>query len=272
MVPTGTLSTAEGILRNPDAVSVPALELYRLLQRLSQRTGTACVRLLATLARMHGRCERATRYALAELVKAGWLERTHTRSGGKSLLFLRPLVRVAARGRGRFGRIAAAAPAPSSARPVAGRIAGCPASRLQDAPSSPYEETPAGKGDDKSATSQAKPSPVTDAGVVVPPSLEPDPSVRRRAEAAARAYAEKHPVRSWPALLRVAIRDRWEPPAAVATEARVGPHRLVTAPPDYALRSKEARQAVSAPQPGAEGAGSGQEALRAALSALRGRA
>lgn len=270
-MPTSTLSTAEGILRNPDAVSVPALELYRLLQRLSQRTGTACVRLLATLARMHGRCERATRYALAELVKAGWLERTHTRSGGRSLLFLRPLVRVASRSRGRFGRVAPAAPAPSSARPVAGKIAGCSGGELQDAPSSPYEELPQGTETTTTPVSQAKPSPVTGAGVAVGHS-EVDQTIRKRAEAAARAYADRHPVRSWPALLRVAIRDRWEPPAAVATEVRVGPHRLVTAPKDYALRAKDPRQAVSTPQPGAEGAGGGREAFLAALAALRGRA
>ena len=223
MVPTQALSPTQAIDCNPDAVSAPALELFRLVERLSRRSGFACVRLLANLARMHGRCERATRYALAELLEAGWIQREHTRAKGRSLLTLRPLVKVAGRVRGVFS--------PSR---IAGRVAGCSGEELQDAPPSPLKKTPVGTGDDNTAS-----GPV----VVCDP---PDPGILAQAQAAVKAYAERHPVRSRGALLAAAIKGRWQPPAPVSehpSDRNERAVRLVTAPPGWQLGASRAGNA-----------------------------
>ena len=119
------------------AVSPQALALFRLLERLSRRSGYACVKLLETLAAMFERSLRATRYALAELLAVGWIARTQTRKSGVSKLFFRPLVRVAGCSRGLF-----------SCQPVAGCFAGYSPSKLQVTPSAPIKTAPVGKGDD----------------------------------------------------------------------------------------------------------------------------
>lgn len=270
MVPTGTLSTAEGILRNPDAQTLdfdPArvrnagrlLDLFGYLAALPSAHAVGYVfPSNAHLARRCGVSVRTIERWISRLAEIGavaldFVDGIERRV--RILMSARRLRETLLRGVGAKARLARSSVG-GSVGPV---VRGLPIESRQTE-------------DD-------------DGPPVVVQTPEPDPAVRRLAEAAARAYADRHPVRSWPALLRVAIRDRWEPPAAVATEARVGPHRLVTAPKDYALRSKEARQAVSAPQPGAEGAGSGpdgpkahmgsaggREAFLAAVKALRGRA
>ena len=134
------------------SVSVQALTLFRLLERLSRRTGYACVKLLETLAGMLEKSVRAVRYALAELLATGWLDRTQTRKGGKSRLFFRPLVRVAARSRGPF-----------LGDPVAVCFAGYSPSKLQDAPSTHSKTAPVGTRDDnkqRGAGESPEPCPV----------------------------------------------------------------------------------------------------------------
>ena len=60
-------------------VSPQALILFQLITRLSQKIGFACVNALKTLAGMFKHKDRATRYVLAELIAAGWIQRKHTR-------------------------------------------------------------------------------------------------------------------------------------------------------------------------------------------------
>ncbi len=123
------------------AVSPQALTLFRLLERLARRTGYACVKLLETLAGMLERSVRAVRYALAELIAAGWVKRQQTRKGGVSKLFFWPLVRLAGRSRGLF-----------SAPPVAGSLAGYSPGSLPVARSSPIMSGPIGTGVDNTAS------------------------------------------------------------------------------------------------------------------------
>lgn len=132
--PPVTLPVKESLPLVKDSVVSPqALALFRLLERLSRRTGYACVKLLETLAAMLEKSVRAVRYALAELLAAGWIGRKQSRRGGVSKLFFWPLVRVATRSRGLF-----------SGRPVAGCVAGYSPSKLQVTPSAPYKKSPVG--------------------------------------------------------------------------------------------------------------------------------
>ncbi|MBB6054102.1 hypothetical protein [Armatimonas rosea] len=118
-------------------MSPQALALFRLLERLSKRTGYACVKLLETLAAMLEKSVRAVRYALAELIAAGWIQRQQTRRGGVSKLFFWPLVRVAKRSRGLF-----------SEPPVAGCSAVSSPVALQVTPSTPIKKSPVGTEND----------------------------------------------------------------------------------------------------------------------------
>lgn len=118
-------------------VTPQAIALFRLLERLSRRAGYACVKLLETLAGMLEKSVRAVRYALAELIAAGWIKRQQTRKGGVSKLFFWPLVRVAGRSRGLF-----------LAPPIAGCSAACSPVVLQDTPSTPIKKSPIGTEDD----------------------------------------------------------------------------------------------------------------------------
>ena len=68
------------LVKDP-AITPQALALFRLLERLARRTGYACVKLLETLAGMLEKSVRAVRYALAELIGAGWIRRQQTRKG-----------------------------------------------------------------------------------------------------------------------------------------------------------------------------------------------
>lgn len=143
--PPVTLPVKESLpLVKDSTVSPQALALFRLLDRLSRRTGYACVKLLETLAAMLEKSVRAVRYALAELLAAGWIGRKQSRRGGVSKLFFWPLVRVATRSRGLFGAHAPSAGRSISGRPVAGCVAGYSPSKLQVTPSAPYKTSPVG--------------------------------------------------------------------------------------------------------------------------------
>lgn len=126
-------------LAREGAVSPLALALYRKIVSLSRRVGYACVKLLETLAGMLGKSVRSTRYALAELVAAGWIGRSQTRAGGVSKLFFWPCVRVAGRSRGLF-----------SGRQLAACSAVYSPQSLPFTPSVSYKKAPVGKRDDNS--------------------------------------------------------------------------------------------------------------------------
>lgn len=141
-------ATIQRTLVKDSAVSAQALALFRLIERLSRRTGYACVKLMDTLAAMLEKSVRACRYALAELITAGWVEKQQTRKGGAKLFFF-PLVRVAGRSRGLF-----------LVPPIAGNIAGKSTPSLQDTPSAPYKKTPVGTKDDNTTQLQPEALPV----------------------------------------------------------------------------------------------------------------
>jgi hypothetical protein len=122
-------------------VTPQALALFRLLERLARRTGYACVKLLETLAGMLEKSVRSVRYALAELIAAGWVKRQQTRKGGVSKLFFWPLVRVTGRSRGLFS----APPASLVAAPVAVCVAAYSPVALQVTSSAPIKTAPVGK-------------------------------------------------------------------------------------------------------------------------------
>ncbi|WP_395089405.1 hypothetical protein [Armatimonas sp.] len=115
-------------------MSPQALALFRLLERLSRRSGYACVKLLETLATMFKRSLSTTRARLAELLAVGWIARTQTRKGGKSKLFFKPLVRVAGRSRGLF-----------LALPSGGCSGGYSPQKLAVTPSTHSKTAPVGK-------------------------------------------------------------------------------------------------------------------------------
>jgi hypothetical protein len=229
-------------------VSPQALDMFRLIQRLSRRAGYACVNFLETLAEMFKRSLRATRYALAELIAAGWIERTQTRKGGKSKLFFRPLVSVAGRARGLF-----------SARPVAGCVAGYSPSKLQVTPSTPIKKTPVGKEDNNTARSTGdSPEPCPDKGtnlhvaVSILKEICSDSEALELAREASRqkltedqvkrviaAYrGQLKNIRSKGAWLREALRRGFAPAAPTSdhpSENNERPVRVIAAPPGWEL-------------------------------------
>jgi len=217
------------LVKDP-AITPQALALFRLLERLARRTGYACVKLLETLAGMLEKSVRAVRYALAELIGAGWIRRQQTRKGGVSKLFFWPMVRVAGRSRGLF-----------SAPPVAGCSAASSPVVLQVTPSAPIKKTPVGKEDDNrqqatiGSTPESKPSPDEDTKLAVAVSLLKTGVSEGEALELARE-AEKHKlteeqvkrviaayrtqaarVRNRGAWLREALRRGFAPPAPAAT-------------------------------------------------------
>ena len=227
-------------LAKDSAVSPQALALFRLIERLSRRTGYACVKLLATLAAMLEKSVRACRYALAELIAAGWVERRLTRKGG-SKLFFRPLVRVASRSRGLF-----------LAPRFAGCVAGCSPSSLQGAPSTPIRNTPVGKETTTQRATSTKPSASNEAAskveaLPVAVSLLKEVCSQSEAQELAReAVAQKltpeqikrvlaayqsqaSNIRNRGAWLREALRRGFSPPASVhaSDQAAVPVHRPV---------------------------------------------
>jgi hypothetical protein len=217
--PPVTLPVKESLpLVKDSAVSPQALALFRLLERLSRRTGYACVKLLETLAAMLEKSVRAVRYALAELIAAGWIGRKQSRRGGVSKLFFWPLVRLAPRSRGLF-----------SGRPVAGCVAGYSPSKLQVTPSTPYKTSPVGtKTTTDTVASTGKPAealPVVVSSlreVVSEPEalelareaakLEKSPEQVRRAVQALQAQAAR--VFNRGGWLREALRRGFNPPAS----------------------------------------------------------
>lgn len=72
-------------LVNPNTVSMPALVLFRLLDRLSREKGYAHLRITPSekrpgksLSEMLGKCDRHVRRLLSELIAAGWIARQCT--------------------------------------------------------------------------------------------------------------------------------------------------------------------------------------------------
>lgn len=229
-------------------VSSQALELFRLIQRLSRRAGYACVNFLETLAEMFKRSLRATRYALAELIAAGWIERTQTRKGGKSKLFFRPLVSVSGRARGLF----AADRSAFSARPVAVCVAGYSPSKLQVTPSSPIKKTPVGKEDDNTARRAGESQEPCLVAVSILKEICSDSEALELAREASRHELTEHQVkrviaayrgqlkniRSRGAWLREALRRGFAPAAPTSnhpSENNGRPVRVIAAPPGWEL-------------------------------------
>lgn len=287
---TGTPPGAQAPLpiAQDSAVSSPALALFRLLQRLSRRTGYACVNLLETLARMLERSIRATRYALAELLAVGWIERTQTRKGGKSKLFFRPLVSVAGRSRGFF-----------SARPVAVCVAGYSPSKLQVTPSTPIKKTPVGTEDDNRARSAGRsPEPCPVAVSLLSSLVAPHEALELAREASRQKLTEDQVkrvlaayrgqlanIRNRGAWLREALRRGFAPAAPASDHASDNggrPVRVIAAPSEYRKLLEAPRGgsdhrrgnpavASPAPQPGQVGTLSGPDIVKATMAALKAR-
>lgn len=247
-------------------VSPQALELFRLIQRLSRRSGYACVKLLETLAKMHERGLRATRYALAELLAAGWIKRTQTRKGGTSKLFFFPLVQVARKSRGIF------APPPSRPSPAensAGCVAGSPPSSLQVTPSVSFKDSPVGKEDDNIQAKQVRaktpkepealPEEVSVAVSLLRSEVPESEALGLAREATKQGRtpdqikrilsafrAQIGNIRNRGAWLRSAIRDNYAPPIDApshASDRGERPQRPVTTPPEELAKMRAAEQA-----------------------------
>ncbi len=265
------------------AVSPQALILFRLLQRLSRRTGYACVNLLETLAGMFQRSLRATRYALAELLAAGWIDRSQTRKGGKSKLFFRPLVRVAARSRGLF-----------SAPPVAGCSAGYSPSKLQFAPSAPYKTSPVGTKDDNRQRSAGDSPAACPVAVSILKEVCSDSEAQELAREASKqkltedqvrrvlaAYkGQLANIRNRGAWLRCAIKGSYAPAAPVSThvsdQGGLPVARVVKIAKDAPFWTGQAPRQVPpvaspAPQPEQVAPGRGIGHLKATIEALKAR-
>lgn len=263
-----TLSPTKALDCNPDAgseqnrapalsLSRPLRDLLRLILRLARRTGF-CFARVAKLAQMLGKCERSIRYGLRKLLELGWIERQFD---GRHL-FLRPLA-----------DLPEPDPTPRPRRPfsrprIAGLIAGL---KSKSCRSDPYKKT---DGRDNNRPPGK---------VVVPPApTSPDPATLAQAEAAVRAYAERHTVRSMGALLTAAIKGKWTPPAPVSDHPadRINrPVRIVRAPQGFALRrdrsaalhGPEAPTDAQEPQPAVPGLAPVSCALSPALAAILGR-
>ena len=224
-------------------VSPQALDLFRRLVSLARRNGCACVNRLETLAEMFHHKERATRYALAELIAAGWIERRQTRRGGKSQLFFRPLARLVK---------------PSDCR-LPCRL---PPAKLQVAPPAPYKKVPEGKEE----TTNTQPAAHPETPVVVPAptavssealallaSLGFSESACRalarlgelpRLQRAVKAYrgADRDKIHNPVGWLAAAIRESWAPnlpPGAHPSDRGERAVKVVCAPPGFTLRRKE---------------------------------
>lgn len=285
--PTGAGSLTLPLVRGP-VVSPQALALFRLIERLSRRTGYACVNLLETLADMLGKSVRAVRYALAELTQRGWIMRQQTRKGGSSKLFFWPLVRVPSRSRGLFSPP---------------KVAGCSAvyhpTKLQVTPSAPYKKTPVGKEDDNTnpttgtTVSKSTPAPavVVDMPAVVTllktcvSESEAADLARevgkqqlseeqvRRVIAAYKGQVDK--IRNHGAWLREAIRRGFAPSAGPSTHTSDNyerPVRVIAAPPDYRKLCETSREktpeTVNTSQPQQSGP-VGIDRLRAVIEAKK---
>lgn len=241
---TATLSPTTAPGCNPDAgieensapplrLSRPLRDLLRLILRLARRTGF-CFARVAKLAQMLGKCERSIRYGLRKLLELGCIERQFD---GRHL-FLRPLTDLpepdpTPRPRRPFSR-------PAVAALIAGPIAGLKAKSCRSAP---YKETDFRNNNKPPGRPPGKPP---GHGVVSSSAASADPGILAQAQAAVKAYAERHPVRSRGALLAAAIKGRWQPPAPVSeypSDRNERPVRLVTAPPGWQLGASRAGNA-----------------------------
>ena len=211
---------------DPGRVSRTELACYRLIQRLARRKGYAFARVEA-LAAMLAKSVRCVRYCLRRLLDLGWIERQFD---GRHL-FLRPLA-----------DLPEPDPTPRPRRPfsrpkIAALVAGLTPKSCR---SDPYKKT------DRRDNNRPP------GNVVVSPAPTPlDPGVLRQAEAAVKAYAQRHAVRSMGALLTAAIKGKWTPPAPVSdppSDRADRPVRIVRAPAGFALRRHEAPTDAQEPQ------------------------
>ena len=241
---TGTPPSAQALpLVKDSAVSPQALALFRLIARLSRRAGYACVNLLETLAGMFGRSISTTRARLAELLAAGWLDRSQTRKGGRSRLFFRPLVRVAALARGLF-----------SAPVSGGYSGGYYPQKLAVTPSTPNKTAPVGKEtttDTKTKTgiSDESPAPCPVAVSILKEVCTESEALELAREASRQNLTEEQVkrvldaykgqlanIRNRGAWLREALRRGFSPAAPVSTHASDQggrPVRVIAAPAEY---------------------------------------